>query len=233
MSNRFCIILNEGNKSLTMETPPNDKIYPLRQGILIIGERTPYKAFNINSESWHIIGHIDNLPLLNYLLYSHYPSQNDVISKEIICLAVKRYGMKIIELLQGNFCIIHEDPVGDLTVVTEGETQKDAAKAANDAMAERASDYTWPFGGADIPLRHSPLSFYGKAAGKECFRAVPVCQCPQPSYGKRRNIVITRWNDDRLQFIRSVSHSTCPDDEPSGSNEMKNKGIDIENYSLS
>ncbi|WP_213990754.1 DUF1933 domain-containing protein [Sodalis sp. dw_96] len=210
MSNRFCIILNEGNNLLTLKTSPQDKVYRLRQGHLFIGNHTPYDAFDLNSESWHIIGHIDNLPLLNYLIYSYYPSQHDVISKEIICLAVKRYGMKILELLQGNFCIIYENAEGDLTLVTEDETQRgNALKAADNAETDCADAPRPALAAATGILLHQPnisQSFSSSTAEKESDKSMSTCRYPRQPYNKQRKIAITRWHDNHLQFIQSRSY---------------------------
>ena len=229
MSNRFCIILNEGNKSLTMNTPLEDKVYRLKQGYLLIGDRTPYNVFNISSQSWHIIGHIDNLPLLNYLLYSYYPSQNDFISKKIICLAVKRYGMRIIELLQGNFCIIYEDAEGNLTLVTENETQRRPYNVPNGTGTDRTA--TLPPPPAAAVVLQKPYISTTPADG-EPTRAMPACRCPQQPYSRStRKIAITRWYDNHLQFIQSVSHPIYSEKETGAMNEIKEKVADIEKYS--
>ncbi len=231
MSNRFCIILNEGNNILTFSTPLQDKIYKLRQGFLFIGDRTPYHTFDIKRESWHIIGHIDNLPLLNYLLYSHYPSQHDVISMDIICLAVKRYGMKIIELLHGNFCIVYEDAEGNLTLVTEKETQRGALKAANDAETEHGGAGGPVFADAPQDTRHKPF-MPNNPAGKESIRAAATCRYPRQPYNKQRTIAISRWHDNHLQFIQSVSYPAYCEEETCAMKDIKDKVIDLKNYSL-
>ncbi|NDL63647.1 carbapenam-3-carboxylate synthase domain-containing protein [Acerihabitans arboris] len=176
MSNRFCVILNQGNNSLTITTHPQGKVHKLRQGQLFIGGGTPYKTYNQGNESWHIIGHIDNLPLLNYLLFNYYPSTSDLINEEIIGLAVKRYGMNIIELLKGNFCIIHEDADGNLTLVTEDEDQHVAPGAP-------------------------------RLCGNNI--ALPACHSPAGHYHNQRQISVTRWRDNHLQFIKaSIAHIT-------------------------
>ncbi|QWA11926.1 DUF1933 domain-containing protein [Sodalis ligni] len=226
MSNRFCIILNEGNTILTFATPLQDKIYKIKQGFLFIGDRTPYHTFDIKSESWHIIGHIDNLPLLNYLLYSHYPSQHEVLSLDIICLAVKRYGMKIVELLQGNFCIVYEDAEGNLTLVTEKETQQGATKATNDAETERGGTGCPVVAGAPQDTHSKPI-IPDIPAVKEANCAATACRYPQQSYNTQRKIAINRWNDNHLQFIQSVRYPAYCEKETCVMNDIKGKVIDL------
>ncbi len=231
MSNRFCVILNEGNKLLTLTTQPQDKVYLLRQGYLLIGDNTPYKAFEIDKESWHIIGHIDNLPLLNYLLFSYYPSHNDFISKEIICFAIKRYGMKIIELLQGNFCIICEDAKGNLTLVTEDETRRDNVNAEDAASPDRTGNPPRsPAAAAGAMLQYPFLSY--SPAGKKMSRALSPCRCPQADYQHQREITIIHWHDNHLQYIQSVRYPLYSGEQAFITDDIKKKVVDINKYSL-
>ncbi len=212
MSNRFCVILNQGNNILTVLKYPHDKLHKLRQGHLLIGEHTPYKSYNQEDGSWHIIGHIDNLPLLNYLLFSYYPSAGDLISEEIISFAVKRYGMKIIELLKGNFCIIYEDAEGNLTLVTEDDQSKQPAEMAKhivveDSIDEGASPSEQGYGnGQRAPSPAGRLKEYPGLGGKLNV-AAPSCQCPRGIFKNQRRISVTRWHDNNLQFIQSFR---CP-----------------------
>jgi len=214
MSNRFCIILNEGNQLLSFSSQPEDKIYKLKQGHLFIGGDTPYSTFTINNESWHIIGHIENLPLLNYLLFSYYPSHHDLINKEIICLAVKRYGMKIIELLRGHFCIIYEDSEGNLTLVTEGDAhyhQPAATKGGGAAYSASPAKQDLPA----IRASGTKPKFTAACQEPAAYRAFiseqlidkTDWQYIQDAEINQYRISLTRWQDHHLQFIQSFRWS--------------------------
>lgn len=212
MGNRFCVILSQGNNTLAITSRPRGKVYQLRQGQLFIGDGTPYKAYNQGEESWHIIGHIDNLPLLNYLLFNYYPSNADFISEEIISLAVKRHGMSIIELLRGNFCIIQEDPEGNLTLVTEDEEQSASAGAV-----KHQDDYATGCGTGcnQAAYTASPCALRDRGGNAPRRDAVAACRSPAGDYDSQCPISISRWRDNHLQFIRSFrapldSAAACP-----------------------
>ncbi len=211
MSNRFCVILNQGNNILTISKQSHDQLYALRQGHLLVGENTPYKFFSQEDESWHIIGHIDNLPLLNYLLFSYYPSAGHLISEEIICLAIKRYGMKIIELLKGDFCVIYEDAEGNLTVVTEDDSSRLVMAATGSTVEdvadeEAALDRHGAGMGRIDTLSNGYSREYAYLGGRRR-DLVPSCRCPEGEFNNQRRISITRWQDNNLQFIQSFR---CP-----------------------
>ena len=209
MSNRFCIFLNEGSNLFTFKIQAQDKLYPLKQGHLLIIGDTPYSAYHLHNETWHIIGHIDNLHLLNYLLFSYYPSNNEIISKEIVFLAIKRYGMRILELLSGNFCVVYEDKEGNLTLVTEGNTPPDNPVPAVNATAEcMASGPVAAAGEADAAARQAPHSYaYVKDNGRGKAMA---CHQPANHYRSPRQISITSWHDNQLQFFQSFRSPHFP-----------------------
>jgi len=233
MSNRFCVILNQGNNILTISKRSHDQLHELRQGHLLIGENTPYKSFSQDNESWHIIGHIDNLPLLNYLLFSHYPSAGHLVSEEIICLAIRRYGMKIIELLKGDFCVIYEDAEGNLTLVTEDESSRLVMAATGSTVEDDGADeinlaqHVAEFGqSGPLPSGYSRKYAY---LGEKCGNSAPSCHSPEGVFNTRRRISITRWQDNNLQFIQSFrcplhSHSALNEDnvEDHGKNALYN-----------
>ncbi|WP_413721482.1 carbapenam-3-carboxylate synthase domain-containing protein [Sodalis sp. RH23] len=204
MSNRFCVILNQGNNILTITSRPHGKIHRLRQGQLFIGDGTPYKTYNQGDESWHIIGHIDNLPLLNYLLFNYYPSGADPISEEIISLAVKRHGMSIIALLKGDFCIIHEDAEGNLTLVSEEEDEWCAPAGADTIAGSAAINDEGPCTPAGA------YSFYSANGNTNHCDAVPACLSPAGEYLGQRRICVTRWREHNLHFIRSFRSRVDP-----------------------
>jgi len=211
MSNRFCVILNQGNNILTISKQSHDQLHELRQGHLLVGENTPYKYFSQEEESWHIIGHIDNLPLLNYLLFSYYPSAGHLISEEIICLAIKRYGMKIIELLKGDFCVIYEDAEGNLTLVTEDEGSQLVLAATESCVqnADEAGINLGYHGAGSAQDGLLPRGYSRKYAFLSDKRADSIlsCRCPEGVFNNQRHISITRWQDNNLQFIQSFR---CP-----------------------
>lgn len=225
MSNRFCVILNQGNNILTISKQSHDKLHKLRQGHLLVGENTPYKSFSQDDEYWHIIGHIDNLPLLNYLLFSYYPSAGHSISEEIICIAIKRYGMKIIELLKGDFCVIYEDAEGNLTLVTEEDSSHlvtETTGSAGEGAVEDISGRRLPAQG--MRTDSLPRGYSKRYADLETNRG--ACQCPEGEYNIQRRISITRWQDNNLQFIQSFR---CPLYTALPEENLEERGDDFSN----
>lgn len=240
MSNRFCIILNEGNQLLSIVSDAEDKVYKLKQGCLFIGNDTPYSTFTMNNESWHIIGHIENLPLLNYLLFSYYPSHHDLINKEIICLAVKRYGMKIIELLQGNFCIIYEDCEGNLTLVTEdgAHRNKPAIKDSGEAAYRGDSARTSLSAAGAKGTKPAVAAFLNNTETENCFISAPSADAacwhdPYETGINQYRISLTRWHDHHLQFIQSFRWPPIPHAHESKNNFPGRLSHEQESSSLS
>ncbi|TKI04861.1 carbapenam-3-carboxylate synthase domain-containing protein [Martelella alba] len=210
MSNHFCIFLNEGNNSLIYSPRSNDKVYPLKQGHLLIINDTPYSVFSQYDETWHIIGHIDNLHLLNYLLFSHYPSNNEVIDTEIVWRAIKRYGLSIIELLMGNFCVVYEDGEGNLTLVTEDNGQGIKAGLADSRAAIRPRVPRWAasprgpvgYSAHDAAARQAAVISLGDG-GPPCPARKLYCHQPACAYCAGRQVSLVCWREERLCFIRS------------------------------
>lgn len=222
MSNRFCVILNQENNLPTTSLHPPGMFHSLRQGKLFIGGGTPYKTYNQGNESWHIIGHIDNLPLLNYLLFNYYPTTSDLIKNDIIGLAVSRYGMSIIQLLKGSFCIIHENAEGDLTLITEedDEISEEKNNIFNYLQYDKSTPHAVPpiagapqtdsANGAHEPQgpdNHKAVSDASKPYEHIKYAqrqdALPACNSPAAHYSAQGAISVTRWRDNHLQFIKT------------------------------
>ncbi|TCV98894.1 carbapenam-3-carboxylate synthase domain-containing protein [Biostraticola tofi] len=124
MSNLFYIFADKCDKNPPLLHHTYQRVYRLKLGYLLLNEEINYVCHQQDNETWHIIGQIENLPLLNYLIFSHFPSNKELISGELIPRAIRRYGYNIIKILHGDFCIINEDAAGKLLVISDERHSK-------------------------------------------------------------------------------------------------------------